>query len=199
LTPEKLARGWEKPWTGNAGRRRHSGGRECRDCHAVAGRACAGGCGFARPRRTCFWAMTVKRACVSRGDRGWRGGGSRRVSRAIATGVSACGRVSRAPRARGLDTPEPLGEDSRQWRGSRAFVSAAGWIGTYRAGLGGDLAGHARAGRDGERGESGDGVHRVFVCDRMTLRAERWHHLDKRKEKANEMGPTGYVTERHTR
>ncbi len=99
-------------------------------------------------------------------------GGSRRVSRAIATGVSACGRVSRAPRARGLDTPEPLGEDSRQWRGSRAFVSAAGWIGTYRAGLGGDLAGHARAGRDGERGESGDGVHRVFVCDRMTLRAE---------------------------
>jgi hypothetical protein len=29
---------------------------------------------IARPRRTCFWAMTVKRACVSRGDRGWRGG-----------------------------------------------------------------------------------------------------------------------------
>lgn len=46
---------------------------ECRDCHAVAGRACAGGRG-SRPRRTCFWAMTVKRACVSRGDRGWRGG-----------------------------------------------------------------------------------------------------------------------------
>ena len=171
MTSLELARGWEKPWTGNAGRRRHSGSENVET--ATLSRVARARVGVDRATETHLLLghdgeAGLRFAGRSRVERG----GSRRVSRAIATGVSACGRVSRAPRARGLDTPEPLGEDSRQWRGSRAFVSAAGWIGTYRAGLGGDLAGHARAGRDGERGESGDGVHRVFVCDRMTLRAE---------------------------